>query len=56
MRLLIKKITKSGKNEYEWIKNVEMVIALDDTKPRIQIDPDCCVRVPIMPKDIQKET
>ena len=48
MRLLIKKITKSGENEYKWVKNVESVIVFDDVKARIEVCSDCCVRVPVI--------
>lgn len=48
MRLRIKKITKSGKDEYEWIQNVESVIIFDDVKAKIEVCADCCVRVPVI--------
>lgn len=54
MRLLIKKITKSGKDEREWVRNVESVIVFDDVKPRLQVDSDLCVRKPVELKNLDK--
>ena len=45
MRLLIK---KPGKNNYEWVQNVESVIVFDDVKARIEVCADCCVKVPVI--------
>lgn len=48
--LLIRK-TKSGEVKREIYKRIDKAIFFDDVKARIQVDNDCCVRVPVKPKD-----
>ena len=56
MYALVERETKSGQKKYEKITGIITAIFFDESKsrPKIQVDPDCCVRSPVTPKDVEK--
>ena len=54
MYALIERETKSGQKKYEKVSGILMATFFDDVNAKIQVTEDCCVRVPVKPKYINK--